>query len=135
MEKEFVPYPLALRMKALGFDESCFGYYNTDPVFKNPVFNLDKPFDHEWCLPVPTWGQAFKWFRDEHSLTFTIDDFYTYTESKLRFEYSIRTIGSQEDNPQGVFEKYEQAELACLEKLLDIVETKLKEDAEEDNIG
>ena len=28
MEKEFVPYELALRMKALGFDEPCFGYYD-----------------------------------------------------------------------------------------------------------
>ena len=28
MEKEFVPYELALRMKELGFDEPCFGYYN-----------------------------------------------------------------------------------------------------------
>jgi hypothetical protein len=29
MEYEFVPYPLALRMKALGFDEPFFGFYNT----------------------------------------------------------------------------------------------------------
>jgi len=29
-EKEFVPYPLALKMKALGFDEPCFGCYTKD---------------------------------------------------------------------------------------------------------
>jgi hypothetical protein len=30
MEKEFVTYELALRMKALGFDEPCFGYFCND---------------------------------------------------------------------------------------------------------
>ena len=27
MEKEFVPYELAVKLKELGFDEECFGYY------------------------------------------------------------------------------------------------------------
>jgi hypothetical protein len=27
MEKEFVPYELALKLKKLGFDEPCFGLY------------------------------------------------------------------------------------------------------------
>ena len=27
MEKEFIPYELALRMKQLHFDEPCFGYH------------------------------------------------------------------------------------------------------------
>jgi hypothetical protein len=27
MEKEFIPYNLALELKDLGFDEPCFGYY------------------------------------------------------------------------------------------------------------
>jgi hypothetical protein len=26
MEKEFVPYELAVKLKALGFDEPCFGF-------------------------------------------------------------------------------------------------------------
>jgi predicted RNA-binding Zn-ribbon protein involved in translation (DUF1610 family) len=28
MEKEFIPYELALRMKQLGFDEPCFNLYH-----------------------------------------------------------------------------------------------------------
>ena len=27
IEKEFIPYELALELKQLGFDEPCFGYY------------------------------------------------------------------------------------------------------------
>ena len=29
MEKEFVPYELALRLKAIDFNQPCFGYYYT----------------------------------------------------------------------------------------------------------
>jgi hypothetical protein len=38
MEKEFVPYELALRMKQLGFDEPCFGryYYKKSYSMLNP---------------------------------------------------------------------------------------------------
>jgi hypothetical protein len=27
-EKDFIPYEIALELKQLGFDESCFGYYD-----------------------------------------------------------------------------------------------------------
>ena len=30
MEKEFVPYELAVKLKALGFDEPCLDQYKTD---------------------------------------------------------------------------------------------------------
>jgi len=61
MTKEFVPYQEALELKQLGFDETCFGYWNIDPYLPNPTFNLVKPFDHEWCIPAPLYQQAFRW--------------------------------------------------------------------------
>jgi len=30
MEKEFVPYELAVKLKAIGFNELCFTYYEED---------------------------------------------------------------------------------------------------------
>ena len=39
IEDEFVTYPLALRMKALGFDEPCFGYYETQD--ENLIINFN----------------------------------------------------------------------------------------------
>ena len=76
MTKEFVPYELSLELKQIGFDEPCFGYYNTDPIFKNPPFNLSKPFDHEWCLLAPLYQQAFRWLLDKNkdlNITFYFD--------------------------------------------------------------
>ena len=72
MNKEFVPYEQALELKELGFDEPCFGYYNVDPQFKTPPFNMVKPFKNEWCLPAPLYQQAFRFFREKYKLCLVI---------------------------------------------------------------
>ena len=42
MEKEFIPFELALELKELGFDKNCLGYYNHKQNFviisRNPDF-------------------------------------------------------------------------------------------------
>jgi hypothetical protein len=39
MGKEFVPYELALKLKEIGFDEPCFGYYTspTGLLLQQPI--------------------------------------------------------------------------------------------------
>jgi len=84
MEKEFVPYELALKMKQLGFDKPCFAYYN-----KSKKRRFDRYTTSHWpstCL-APTFSQAFRWFREKYN----------------------------------ILSRYEEAELACLEKLIEIV--------------
>jgi hypothetical protein len=103
MEKEFVPYELALKVKVLGFDEPCFGYYDG------------------WAS-APTFSQVFKFFRDNYRLSVLIydclDDYigeiveWTLTDDKIIHEVPNR------------IETYEETELACLEKLIEIVESK-----------
>ena len=59
MKKEFIPYEQALKLKELGFDEPCFGYWNIDPGLPTKYLNPRcEPFKHEWCLPAPTFSQA-----------------------------------------------------------------------------
>jgi hypothetical protein len=125
MEKEFVNYDLSLRMKTLGFNEPCFAYYNIDPYLKSPAFNLVKPFDHEWCLPAPLFQQAFRWFRDKYNLDSCLKpeiisgkksyDFYIWIDNNEDLEFGVTKIST-----------YEEAELICLEKLIEIVEQKEK---------
>ena len=117
LEKEFVPYPFALRMKALGYDEPCFGWFTDfqrlyiDKIINGKIFN-----SNNGCL-APTFSQAFRWFRKKGY------DTKVQKESKslyLGFYWtgvSWITIGVG---------SYEEAELACLEKLLEIVEQKEK---------
>ena len=113
MNKEFVPYELADKLKNLGFDETCFGYWNIDPYLPNPTFNLVKPFDHEWCIPAPLYQQAFRWFREKYELvgvpTHQSYDIWNTITGECFIE--IYPLNS-----------YEEAELACLTKLIEIVE-------------
>ena len=125
IETLFVPYELAVKLKQLGFDEPCFGYWNIDPYLPNPTFNLVKPFDHEWCIPAPLYQQAFRWFREKYNILATI---YSNASGYL-YEWHDAIGGTHRGwseyegpNDSGVWDTYEEAELACLTKLIEIVE-------------
>ena len=128
MNKEFVPYELADKLKNLGFDETCFGYWNIDPYLPNPTFNLVKPFDHEWCIPAPLYQQAFRWFREKYRLVIQyipseLDN--SEGQSILHHQYKISEYDSWRGGRRNTVETelnedYEEAELACLIKLIEI---------------
>ena len=110
MNKEFIPYEQALALKELGFDEPCFGYYSIDSLnLKTPTFNLEKPFEYEWCLPAPLYQQAFRWFREKHGLRHFIEYDYGYYIALIQ----PPLVYSHGDT-------YEEAELACLKKLIEL---------------
>jgi hypothetical protein len=131
MEKEFIPHEQALKLNQLGFDEPCFAYWNIDPYFKTPFLNIAKPFNHEWCLPSPTFSQAFRWFREKHLLdglilpqTYSsLDPLPIYFLAIESYKDSIWTEPFNSTSPQTLlhYSEYEEAELACLDKLIEIV--------------
>jgi hypothetical protein len=106
MEKEFLPYDRALKLKQLGFDESCFGFYYDDGELKIKEGN----YSRLGYLNAPTFSQAFRWFREEYDLHYLRPT--KYSETKWW------GIGGNTK----VCDSYEEAELACLDKLIDIVE-------------
>lgn len=127
MENYFVPYVLALRMKALGFDEPCFGYY-TSP----DGLTLEQPAGRngEFVYFAPLYQQAFRWFRDNHRMFHEvfIDTEPSVNEpDKLEFAYLIlHMVGPEHmytDKIKGKrYDTYEESELACLERLIEIIE-------------
>ncbi len=104
MDKEFVPYELALRMKKLGFDEPCFNASN--------ILSY-----HQKSIGIPIYQQAFRWFREKYGL-FTQPNI-TVDKKGIWYYFSIET--KRTDVCEGSF-SYEEAELHCLEKLIEIVE-------------
>lgn len=117
MEKEFVPHANSLELQKLGFDEDCFGYWNIDPYLSKPTFNLVKPFAHEWCLPAPTFSQAFRWFREKHGI-------HSWVRMELGYTLTFCWVISGENTStqhKAFFKSHEEAELACLIKLIEIV--------------
>ena len=117
MEKEFVPYELAVKLKALGFDEPCFGYYS----FGNELIieTTSHQMISEGCCTAPTFSQAFRWFREKYGLF--IQPNRTIDSEGIWFYFSVST--KRTDVCEGSF-SYEEAELACLKKLIEIKENK-----------
>jgi hypothetical protein len=109
MEKEFIPYTEALALKELGFDEPCFKVVEGGPT---DIFPYEK-------LDVPIYQQAFRWFRERYELGHMING--------IGYESFIFNIGGLVYSfGPFQFKNYEEAELDCLKKLIEIVEQKEK---------
>jgi hypothetical protein len=121
MNKEFIHYEEALALKELGFDKPCFGYYYTtngkDWQFaeKSEYYRLDDEINigSKFSLSAPTFSQAFRWFREKYKVSPIIT---CYSELRNAWKYHIPNEGGE----QG-FNTYEEAELECLIKLIEIV--------------
>lgn len=138
LEKEFVTYQETLALKELGFNEKCFKMsqhkktceYHEQPngcPLHNlhcgyPECTIDKSITP---IPIPTYSQAFRWFRKEYNLVHRIN------KDGGWWVCAILDLNDEED--QGTVEiyiedtypdTYEDAELACLQKLIEIVKTK-----------
>lgn len=124
MDKDFVPYEEAVALKELGYDEPCFGYYIE---LVNPIEGIltieqcDKNADG--CCIAPTFSQAFRWFRDNFGLSGWVDE--SFTTNNRQGVVSVKSPKGLEyiQSPKATmfFETYEEAELACLRKLIEIV--------------
>lgn len=124
MEKEFVTYPLALRLKALGFKERVLTYFEDDKIkLHDHISGWDFNSSFLNCVSRPTYSQIFRWFREQKGLCVTFE--YDENEGEVYwyigkcFEYGVGPLFFHD---LGEFTKLEEAELACLEKLIEIVE-------------
>lgn len=131
LKKEFVPHEQALALKELGFDEPCFKKYIAGCLWSNPTTpeiyeNIHS--NSSDCL-APLYQQAFRWFREKYKLQHHI---WSGKINSIFYGYDILNIEEQEfvvnnsDISGGDcdYETYEEAELVCVIKLIEIVKTK-----------
>jgi len=122
MEKEFVPYELAVKLKVLGFNEPCFAYYRIfDGYPKEYTFGyFDEPKRYESNIMVfaPTFSQAFRWFREKGYRFNMIND---VSQVDGDYFYDVWFNGNFIFESHYIYKTYEEAELACLTKLIEIV--------------
>ena len=116
MNKEFIPYEQALALKELGFDEPCFGEYYYGKLKYDEVSNGQTA--HNDLALAPTFSQAFRWFREKHNLHINKHGNSNYTsfnmvEPKIEVISFVRYTDTENH--------YEEAELECLKKLIEIV--------------
>ena len=138
MENQFVPYELAVKLKGLGFDEECFGYYNSKGTLRyqgqvEPLGGMDvqemsnEVVNSKYCSS-PLWQQSFDWFRGNHNLYIiiipTINMYWTFkTMTVIEGMVEVPPYDHVDAND---YSTYEEARVACLEKLIEIVENKNK---------
>jgi hypothetical protein len=107
MNKEFIPYEQALALKELGFHEPCFGWFDTG-YLRVGCFESES-VTGLGDLPAPLYQQAFRWFREKHGLRHFIEYDYGYYNAVIQ--------------PILVYshcDTHEEAELACLKKLIEL---------------
>jgi len=122
MEKEFIPYQQALELKELGFNQPCFGWWFADEEML--IIDRSTKSTSENIIQAPTFSQAFRWFREVYGIDCFID------KGGIKGIYHAFVGGSEHGflygnngNRPSEF-TYEEAELACLEKLIEIVKEK-----------
>ena len=121
MENEFVPYEQALALKELGFDEPCFACYShldhkelwMNRLYRNGVSEN---------IAAPTFSQVFRWFREKYKLLHSITEY--NKDGSLIIKIYQNKIVVLENMINFDITEYEEAELACLNKLIEIVKTK-----------
>jgi len=130
MNKEFIPYQQALVLKELGFNEPCFATYQYP---SNNLVRVDadsegvKNSNFVNFIAAPLYQQVFRWFRDEYGFRGFIGfrpnvkqfDFHIYDMYLSGKEY-VKQRTMEEFNKDPKFGTYEEAELACLIKLIEI---------------
>lgn len=131
MEQEFIPYEQALTLKELNFDEPCFRGYTEE--YKN-LFSFLKTHTNtsvENILPTkpltaPLYQQAFKWLLEKHHLygiifpTITID----WTFKTITVVQDIVEVPPYNHVHAHDYASYEEARLACLKELINLVKNK-----------
>lgn len=123
MEKEFVSYKQALKLKELGFKERCLTYYGENKPMISDVLTIDG-WDYNtsflnWTSRL-TFSQAFRWFREEYGIYYVIEG-----SKKFGFQHTIYDEKeTYEIKSEKTYNTYEESELNCLTKLIEIVKTK-----------
>jgi hypothetical protein len=118
MEKEFVTYEQALKLKELGFDEKCLAFYN-GKFLDSTEYDFDSCVSKDigYCALASLKAQVFKWFRAKGFIICL--DSHSANEHEFYIKWS-----SDKSILSDIYEKYEEMENALIDKLIEIVKEK-----------
>jgi hypothetical protein len=133
IEQEFIPNQAALLMREIHFDEPCLKYKWNDAEVSLWMSHSSKPScfhtqdfwteNDLFTISIPTFSQCFKWFRERKllGLIHPIDDWDSWAFSILAEDCMspFFKIGEGDE-----YKSPEEAKLACLKKLIEIVKQK-----------
>lgn len=134
LEKEFANYERSLALKELGFDEECIAfcyddettestgiYYAEEGVFWEN-FNGDDYNERVLRVSMPLKQQVFRWFREKYDYDISI-----VKRTPKSYKFEIQKLDSEGDDyffNDFSFDTYEEAEDACIDKLIELAKNK-----------
>ncbi len=131
INKEFTPYEQALALKAIGFNEPCLKYWNGIGEYfdQKDWFNWNQS---EKFVSIPLYQQAFRWFREKYNIqgyiySSTVRGNSEKTKQFTGYIWNINGIDMpfiSTDARDELHDTYEEAEVACLNKLIEICKEK-----------
>ena len=125
IEKDIIPNEEALALKELGYNEPCLGVFREGTkmvrINDEPRNWNDNVINGE-TTSAPTFSQAFRWFRDKHGLVSWISFRIDLKKKYLWYITDVKNIAARDGDYifDILIESYEEAELACLKKLIEI---------------
>ena len=129
MEKQFVTYEIALKLKEFGFDEKCFAIYDAYQdnrlVYlcedgRNPSGTIKTNASMDFSCLAPLWQQCVDWFRRTHNLHIAIKTDYCCT-----FYYTIYNVNKQRViHSLCQYKTYEEARVQAILKTLKLIKYK-----------
>lgn len=127
MEKEFVPYELAVKLKELGFDKLCLCHYHYGNILRSKIVSyvdgdclkFDK-FDKS--IPAPLWQQAEDFLLKKYNLYGVIIPTVTmhWTFKTMTVVEGIVEVPPYNHVDANDYSTIEEARQACLEKLIEL---------------
>jgi hypothetical protein len=130
MKKEFVTYEQALALKELGFDEPCLGYWKSKNWLIQEKTRTDGYTHADQECSVPLYQQAFRWFREKYNFEYQIIKSANGNYSVVIHLNTQEYLDKISTQPHACIEEvtdcysYEEAELECLIKLIEIIKNK-----------
>lgn len=119
--KDFVKHAEAKDLQALGFDDKCIG--TIDQTEYMHLKGTSYPARGAMCydtVACSTYAQAFRWFREKHNLFGNI----CFNQISCKSYYIVFGIRGKTSDSEDSYETYEEAELECLKRLIEIVKKK-----------
>lgn len=121
MEKEFVPYKLAVKLKELEFDEPCIAYYvGGEDRFVYDIYTVNNFSGRNILIgeavATPLWQQVFEWFRNKYKFKVGIG----INDKGLYYDYKIVLFNTTDTYYKDCYNTYKEAREACLLKLIEL---------------
>jgi hypothetical protein len=123
LEKEFIPYNLTLEIDKLGFSKS-FEICDEQYIYRNSrlcranegAIRMFESLNDEIIL-APLYQQCWRWFREKYQMIFCYEPCLKKNLTYIFFIY-IEATGEKVFVVESKYD--EEAELACLNKLIEI---------------